>query len=107
MGEHNKIKSDSMRNQDILPLIEKESAGWNFGARNLLCPVCGDSYNHVEPPYLKDAGDNYDANWGGRGDLAIIPIWGECGSRWEVCVGFHKGESSIFVRINNSCETHK
>ena len=70
------MKSDPRPNQEILPSSENEDAGWGNGARNLLCPVCGGNYNHVKPPYLKDGGDNYEAKWGGRGDLAVIPMWG-------------------------------
>lgn len=55
----------------------------------------------------KDGGDNYEAKWGGRGDLAVIPMWGECGSQWEVCIGFHKGQSRIFVRVSESCKAQE
>lgn len=101
------MKSDPRPNQEILPSIENEDAGWGNGARNLLCPVCGGNYNHVKPPYLKDGGDNYEAKWGGCGDLAVIPMWGECGSQWEVCIGFHKGQSRIFVRVSESCKAQE
>ena len=100
-------KTDPRPNTDVLPCIAKVDAGWGDGARNLLCPICGGTYNHMEPPYLKDGGDNYAAGWGGRGDLAVIPMWGECGSKWEVCIGFHKGESPIFVRVSVSCKEAK
>lgn len=90
---------------DIFTTISQDDAGWGDGARNLTCPVCGQSYNHIEPPYLIDGADNYQADWGGRGDLAVIPVWGECGSKWEVCIGFHKGESAIFARLKESCDT--
>ena len=73
----------------------------------MLCPVCGGNYNHFKPPYLKDGGDNYEAKWGGRGDLAVIPMWGECGSQWEVCIGFHKGQNPIFVRVSSSCKAQE
>lgn len=89
---------------DIFNVISKDDAGWGDGAKNTLCPVCGLQYNHIEPPYLKDGDDNYLANWGGKGDLAVVPLWGECGSKWEICIGFHKGESSIFARLIESCK---
>lgn len=101
------MKIGSRPNLDILKCIERVDAGWNDGAKNLLCPVCGFNYNHIEPPYLTDGNDDYAAGWGGRGDLAVVPMWGECGSKWEVCIGFHKGQSPIFVRVIESCEDKK
>ncbi|SOD42389.1 hypothetical protein SAMN06298226_2728 [Nitrosovibrio sp. Nv4] len=93
---------------DILPCIDINDAGWGGSdVRKLLCPVCSGSYNHMEPSYLKDGGDNYDAKWGGRGDLTVVPMWGECGSKWEVCIGFHKGESFMFTRVSQSCKDQK
>jgi hypothetical protein len=89
---------------DIFKVISNDAACWGDEARNLTCPECGDTYSHMEPPYLKDSEDNYNANWGGRGDLAVVPVWGECGSKWEVCIGFHKGESAIFARLKESCK---
>lgn len=89
---------------DILPSIDSNDAGWNEDVRKLLCPACSGSYNHMESPFLKDGGDNYDAKWGGRGDLTVLPMWGECGSKWEICIGFHKGESVIFTRVSQPCK---
>lgn len=88
---------------DILPIISKGDAGWGDGKRNLLCPVCEGTYNHIEKPSYQDGRDDYAAHWDGRGDLIIIPLWGECGSKWELCVGFHKGESSVFARVISAC----
>ena len=96
-------KSKNKKELDILPLISKGMDGHD-GQRYLFCPICKGEYNHVHAPYLKDGGDNYEAKWNGRGDLVVIPMSGECCSEWEVCIGFHKGNSSIFARINKSCK---
>ena len=84
---------------DVLPLISSEQNSVGSGQRNLLCPICGCINTHIEAPYLK-----VGESWHGNDDLAITPLWSECGSKWEVCIGFHKGEAPIFVRINKPCK---
>lgn len=68
----------------------------------LVCPVCSFEYNHMGEPRKVCGNDNHDA-WRGRGDLLVIPFNGECGSEWEICFGFHKGNTNTFVRIRKSC----
>jgi hypothetical protein len=70
--------------------------------KRLRCPVCSDTYQHVSSAsWQRISGrDDYEAGWGGRGDLAVVPIWGECEHRWELCFGFHKGETFCFVRVS-------
>ena len=75
-----------------------------FNADLLNCPICASSgssigpidYQHFDKPEYNDGLDHYKA-WIGRGDLIRIPFWGECGHRWFLCVGFHKGQSFVFV----------
>jgi hypothetical protein len=67
--------------------------------KRLRCPVCSDSYQHVETWQVVPGRDNYEAGWGGRGDLVVLPVWGECEHRWELCFGSHKGETFCFVRV--------
>ena len=98
-------KSDLKEERDLLPLISDQQISVGSEQRNLLCPCCGSEFNHTRPPYIKDGSDNYEAKWHGRGDLNIMPMWGECGSEWELCVGFHKGNSPIFVRVNKDCRS--
>jgi hypothetical protein len=50
------------------------------------------------PTEQVDSGDRYRAGWSGRGDLLVVPVEGECGHNWEVCFGFHKGETILFAR---------
>jgi hypothetical protein len=70
--------------------------------RALKCPVCGDTYQHigkeVGPPQLMDGENAYAADWWGKGDLIVIPVAGECGHKWEICFGFHKGDTAVFAR---------
>lgn len=70
---------------------------------DLKCPICESNYQHMsEPAYV--ASDSYDAGWIGRGSLITIPMWGECGSKWEICLGFHKGNTAIFIKALDSCQ---
>ena len=71
---------------------------------NIRCPICGFEYQHCLTPQVADSQDSYEAHWGGRGDLIVIPVWGECGSEWEMCFGFHKGVTGTFVRLIKSCK---
>lgn len=98
------MNSDGIPQANIFNALSTEDAGWGDAKRNLKCPECGHEYNHLEPPYLKDGGDNYEAKWGGRGDLIVVPVEGECGSIWQVCFGFHKGNSVAFTRTIKSCK---
>jgi hypothetical protein len=68
--------------------------------KRLRCPVCRDTYQHVQRPQVLDGNDNYEAGWSGRGDLIIVPVEGECMHRWQLCLGFHKGETFCFVRVS-------
>lgn len=91
---------------NLHPLDQVLHASHFFGAEDLysllVCPVCAGIYNHHEAPVKSESQDDYKA-WTGRGDLLVIPLWGECGSQWEICLGFHKGETSAFVRVRRSC----
>lgn len=90
---------------DLLPLLDDDcSAG--TGQRYLKCPVCKGIENHPEPPYMIDGNDDYKAGWHGRGDLMVTPFWGECGSQFQLCVGFHKGNAPLFIRVVKSCKPH-
>lgn len=64
----------------------------SFG-ETMTCPVCDFNYVHFanEQPQ--------DSDWDGRGDAQRIAFWGECGHRWDVRFGFHKGE--VFVAVEN------
>lgn len=63
----------------------------------ILCPTCAGNYSHIASTRL-DKCDDYSA-WSGRGRVAVIQMIGECGHSWELCVGFHKGRSTLFIRL--------
>lgn len=78
-------------------LSTPQESGWPGPMVDLKCPVCSHSYQHAGNPY-RVTGDDYAVPWGGRGDLVVVPMNGECGHEWEVCFGFHKGNTAIFAR---------
>lgn len=85
-----------LEGRDLLPLERVILAGeGTWGGRpafeRMACPVCGSTYQQTGKPQSVEG-------WGGRGDLLVIPMEGECGHRWELCFGFHKGETFGFVR---------
>jgi len=91
--------------KSIFTALSSSESTWNDeNFQDIQCPECGFHCQHCETPKVIEGHDNYDAGWGGRGDLIVIPVWGECGSKWEICFGFHKGITSTFVRIVESCK---
>lgn len=76
--------------------------GYEFLYSLLVCPVCDGTFNHIGTPERREGKDDYEA-WRGRGDLLVIPMDGECGCRWQICLGEHKGETNGFIRIERSC----
>lgn len=92
---------------NILPLVSAIGAtSWADDYANiysmLVCPICSFEYTHIGEPRKVSGNENYEA-WPGRGDLLVIPFSGECGSKWEICFGFHKGNTNVFVRIRKAC----
>lgn len=82
------------------------TSGGKYFAGNLdqlKCPICADLYQHTENPYTLGSDDFAGTVWEGRGDVLAIPVWGECGVKWLLCLGFHKGFTAIFVRVLLSC----
>ena len=86
-----------LEGRDLLPLGRVVLAGdgaWRGrpAFERLACPACGSTYQH-------DAHESQTVEgWGGRGDLLVVPMEGECGHRWEMCFGSHEGETFAFVR---------
>ena len=73
---------------------------WAGGeTEEILCPICQENFQHAGSTKMISGNDDYDAAWGGRGDLLVTSFWGECGHEWELCIGFHKGNSYIFARV--------
>lgn len=69
----------------------------------IICPCCGFDYASFTAPVFVPVGAKEDINWGPRGNLIVVKFYGECGSEWEFCLGFHKGRTSNFIRINKAC----
>jgi hypothetical protein len=90
----------------IESVISREDPGWEPGScvRKMRCPVCHFDCIHEGAPYVVPGHDNYEAGWDGRGDLVVVPMEGECGSRFDLCFGFHKGQLMSFVRLTLRCE---
>lgn len=64
----------------------------------LVCPYCGFEFTHADGCGLIDGKDSYKATpdkWV-RGDVVQVPFWGECGHKWLLQIGQHKGQT--FVR---------
>ena len=59
------------------------------------CPFCGFEYVHWGNPTVQDS-DKYTA-WSGRGSCLRIPMWCEDGHSWRLAVGFHKGNTVMFI----------
>lgn len=75
-----------------------------YDKNSIRCPNCesmGDTglYTHVSSAKIVNGNDNYEAGWEGRGDLTVIRFYCEAGHTWELCIGFHKGNSYLFKRI--------
>ena len=86
--------------------IDCDASGWSgpiWGIR-LKCPICSETYQHAGSWQHIPVRDDYQAGWGGRGDLVIVPMWGECEHCWELWFGSHKGETFAFVRVPQSTE---
>jgi hypothetical protein len=90
--------------KSLIESLGTGSFGWgDTDIPTLLCPECGFPCNHFGNPKIIPGNDNYEANWGGRGDLLTIPIEGECGCVWEICFGFHKGSIAAYTQVIRSC----
>ena len=64
----------------------------------VVCPVCGYDYARFTGVRLVSSNNRYEAGWGGRGDLLVVQFEGECRHEWEICFGFHKGQTFAFAR---------
>lgn len=62
----------------------------------LLCPVCGDNYQHAGTPVRIDGGMLCCRDDTGKGGL-LIPIWCEQGHDWGIALANHKGREYLQV----------
>jgi hypothetical protein len=73
----------------------------------VLCPVCGEFYVHKGAPYILRGKDGYEATGDHfvRGDVTVIPFICENGGhRWQLQLGFHKGQVYMRVVIQDTHE---
>lgn len=40
------------------------------------------------------------AEWEGRGSILVVPVICECRHKYDLCIGFHKGENYLFARVD-------
>lgn len=57
----------------------------------LVCPICGHDYVNVSHRTKTVHG------WEGRGPALVMECDGECGHAWKMAIGFHKGQSFLFL----------
>jgi len=75
---------------------------WGNEYRAILCPVCKYEYNHILSSEKIEGEDSHKAPWQGRGDLVLTKMRCENWHEWELCLGFHKGQSFIFIRTTEA-----
>ena len=86
-----------MFERKLLSLALEPTTDWSIAsALQVLCPGCQADYVHCEGAYAVSGYDHYCA-WEGRGDVLRVQWWCEGGHAWEVCFGFHKGQTVCFV----------
>ncbi len=81
--------------------IDCDPSTWTgpiWGTR-LKCPICSETCQHAGAYQHIPGRDNYEAGWGGRGDLVIVPVWCEFDHVWQLCFGQHKGATFVFVWV--------
>lgn len=63
----------------------------------ICCPTCGCCNCHFGKGKVKKVKEY--SSWYGRGPCLVIPIDGECGHKWNICYGEHKGDLARFIEI--------
>jgi hypothetical protein len=93
--------TNAVDGQHIRPITTALVNGSPYGAAELTtvhCPVCGFGYTHEKKPYVVEGQDDYQAGWGGRGNLTVFGFSCENGHHFDLCFGYHKGNVSAYVR---------
>lgn len=76
-------------------------------SRMVLCPKCKCDFSRIRDVKTIPGNDNYESGWWGRGDLVVITLKCEGGHEWELCLGFHKGQTFIFGRDENGIDYYE
>jgi len=75
------------------------SRDWLHHKYAVACPICGSVYNILQESVTENGQDNYKTSAPVyRGDLVRVPFLCEAGHKWEICFGFHKGNTFVFLR---------
>jgi hypothetical protein len=80
----------------MIPTVETDS---DFNASKIKCPVCGGNFSHTLDITRRPGEDRAGSAWAGRGNVDVIEFEGECGHYWALCLGFHKGETYMFMAV--------
>jgi len=68
---------------------------------HLVCPICGDTYNHAEPPRVLRGGVLSVRDDAAEGSGVVIPFRCENGGHeWGIGIANHKGVETIGVLLN-------
>jgi hypothetical protein len=95
-----------MKNPGVEIRSEILKQEYNNGEGKIACPFCGCENCHVENIEHDRSYDNYKA-WAGRGDLYLICFYGECGSKWKLGFGEHKGTVCSGIIVINDCRVQQ
>jgi hypothetical protein len=80
----------------------KQTRGLAAGDIGIKCPICDFEYVHVATATNKVSVDGHTSVWVGTGGLFVVEFNGECGHKFELCFGFHKGNTAFFCRFDDS-----
>lgn len=87
---------DNVYHTDNEPAHDVRNLG---GCRTLMCPVCGSedadiwvTSQHIQQPITTGIEDDLEQ--------VVIPMQGECGHKWQIVIGYLKGEAFICTRID-------
>lgn len=87
---------------NIKSVVSTGNVDYGAGILTAICPVCGYTYNHLTP--ISSAGGSKSESENHKlANVGVISLWGECGSQWEICAEFHKGQTMIFAKVVKSC----
>ena len=87
----------------ISTAIADEPIGGNWGRDTLGCPRCGDHWIHPDESFTLESPATAGTVWRGYDHVAVQTFWGECGSQFQLCFGFHAGHTTWWVEEIRSC----
>jgi len=79
----------------------KQIRGLAAGDTGIKCPICGFEYVGVVSVMYSVSRNDPRSGWLGNGGLAVVEFNGECGHKFDLCFGFHKGNTAFFCRFDD------